>query len=168
MSHDLVKFYSVQREIFGLCHCCGEIFRLSDAKVYMKKKPTLDWMDKLEASEERLDRVESKIAEEQAAMRERAREKGRRQALRSARRVDPVFHPIRLNPDDAKLMLHPVDFLVFNGMKQGDIRNLVLLDRQVKSKEDKSLQRSIERTVDRQNYEFVTMQISEEGDVEYK
>ena len=133
----------------------------------MKKKPTPDWMDKFDASAERIDRAESKVMDEEAAVREKAREKGRRQALSAARKLDPVFHPNKSNPDDAKLMLHPVDFLIFNGMKQGDIRNLVLFDRQVKSKEEKSLQKSIEKTVARENYEFVTMQISEEGDVEY-
>ena len=48
MNSELIKFFSVQRQIFGVCSCCGDIFRLSDAKVYLKEKPQPDWMDKLQ------------------------------------------------------------------------------------------------------------------------
>ena len=61
MKSELIKFFSVQRQIFGVCSCCGDIFRLSDAKVYLKEKPQPDWMDKLQKSEERLDNQEEKI-----------------------------------------------------------------------------------------------------------
>ena len=65
-------------------------------------------------------------------------------------------------------MFHPVDFLIFNGMKNNEIKDLVLFDRKVKSKEQKNLQKSIENTVSKENYEFVTMQVSEDGEVDYK
>ena len=169
MSNELIKFFSIQRQIFGVCSCCGEIFRLSDANVYLKKKPTPDWMDKLDASEKRIDKAEDKVDHEEKEVRETAREKGRKQAEKAARKVDTIFHPNKFNPDDAKVMFHPVDFLIFNGMKnKNEIKNLVLFDREVKNKEQKALQKSIEKTVSKENYEFVTMQVSEEGDVEYK
>lgn len=44
MRADMIKFFAVQRQIFGVCTCCGELFRLSDANMYMKKKPMPDWM----------------------------------------------------------------------------------------------------------------------------
>ena len=169
MSNELIKFFSIQRQIFGLCTCCGDIFRLSDANLYLKKKPTPDWMDKYMASEMRIDRAEEKVDDEEAEVREIAREKGRKQAERAARKVDTIFHPNKFNPDDAKVMFHPVDFLIFNGMKEkNEIKNLVLFDREVKGKEAKALQKSIEKTITKQNYEFVTMQVSEYGEVEYK
>ena len=34
MGNDIVRFFAVQRSIFGLCPCCGELFRLSDSKVF--------------------------------------------------------------------------------------------------------------------------------------
>lgn len=169
MSNELIKFFSIQRQIFGVCNCCGEIFRLSDANVYLKKKPTPDWMDKLHASEKRIDKAEDKVDQQEKEVRETARKKGRKQAENAARKVDTIFHPNKFNPDDAKVMFHPVDFLIFNGMKnKNEIKNLVLFDREVKNKEQKALQKSIEKTVSKENYEFVTMQVSEDGDVEYK
>ena len=168
MNQELIKFFSIQRQIFGVCDCCGEIFRLSDANIYLKKKPTPDWMDKYEASEYRIDKLEKKIDEQEAEIREKAREIGRLEAKKAAQKVDPIFHPNKFNPDDAKVMFHPVDFLIFNGMKKNEIKNLVLFDRKVKSKENKALQKSIEKTISKENYEFITMQVSENGKVDYK
>lgn len=168
MNHELFKFFSIQRQIFGVCDCCGEIFRLSDSNIYLEKKPVPDWMDKYEASEERIDKQEEKVNDQEAEVREKAREKGRLEAKKAAQKVDPIFHPNKFNPDDAKVMFHPVDFLIFNGMKNNEIKDLVLFDREVKSKENKDLQKSIENTVSKENYEFVTMQVSEDGEVEYK
>ena len=80
MNKDLIRFFSIQRKIFGVCTCCGDIFRLSDAHVYVKEKPASDWMDKLHKSERSLDLQEDKISEEKEAVKEIAREKGRKQA----------------------------------------------------------------------------------------
>ena len=170
MNKDLIKFFAVQRQIFGLCTCCGEIFRLSDAHVYVKeKKPAPDWLDKFNASERRLDNLENKISDEEGEVREVAREKGRKEALKATRKIDTIFKPNRLQADDAKVMFHPVDFLVFDGMKvSNEIKKLVLLDREVKRKEDMKIQESIQKTVSDKNYEWVTMQIQEDGSIEYK
>lgn len=168
MNKDLIKFFAIQRQIFGVCTCCGDVFRLSDANVFIKQKPDPDWMDKLQKSEKRLDNQELKIDEEEGEMREVAREKGRRQAARTTKKIDNIFYPNKFNPDDAKVMFHPVDFLIFNGMKDKGVKNLVLFDREVKGREQKKLQRSIEKTVEKENYEWITMQVSEDGSIEYK
>ena len=168
MNKDLIKFFSIQRQIFGVCACCGDIFRLSDANVFIKEKPKADWMDKFAQSEARIDKQETKIDEEEAEIREIAREKGRAQALKAAKKIDTIFHPNKYNADDAKVMFHPVDFLIFNGMKENSVKNLVLFDREVKGKDEKKLQKSIEKTVEKENYEWITMQVSEDGSIEYK
>ena len=169
MNSELVKFFSIQRQIFGVCPCCQEIFRLSDCNVYLKKKPTRDWMDKLEAAELRIEKLENTISETKEQVREEARKKGRRSAARSARKVDKIFKPNNYNADDAKVLFHPVDFLIFNGMKARDeIQNLVLFDRKVKGKDAKALQRSIENSVNRERYEWITMHVDENGEVEYR
>ena len=169
MNSELIKFFSVQRQIFGVCSCCGNIFRLSDAKVYLKEKPKPDWMDKIQKSEERLDTQEEKINDEEAATREVAREKVRKAAMTSTKKIDTIFSPNNYNADDAKVMFHPVDFLIFNGMKEkNSIDNLVLFDREVRDAAQKALQKSLAKTVEKENYEWITMQVSEDGSVEYK
>ena len=163
MKNDIVKFFTIQRQIFGICPHSGQLFRLSDCKVYRKVKPTHDWMDKLESEETRLDGIEERIETKKDEMQEKAREKGRQEADKQVRKVDRVFSPRKLNPDDAKVLFHPIDYVVFNGMKNNEIKNLLLLDRQTKSADHRRLQSSIEKTIERGNFEWVTLRVEENG-----
>ncbi|HIA36407.1 MAG TPA: hypothetical protein EYN89_06615 [Flavobacteriales bacterium] len=169
MQADMIKFFSIQRQIFGVCTCCGEIFRLSDTQVYLKEKPADDWMDKLDASELRLEKQEDKLQEQKNEIQATAREKGRKQAMRSVKKVDKVFTPNKLNPDDAKVIFHPVDYVVFNGMKEKpELKNIIFLDRKVKDKGQKAIQKSVEKTISKENYEWITVHVAEDGKVEYR
>ncbi len=166
MKSELIKFFAIQRQIFGVCTCCGEIFRLSDANIYIKKKPVPDWMDKFEKSDARLDKFEEKINSEEDETKKIAQKKGYAAALKITKKIDTIFTPNEYNPDDVKVMFHPVDFVIFNGMKGEGITNLVLFDREVKERNQKTLQKSIEKTVSKENYEWITMHVSEDGRVE--
>ena len=166
MQSDMVKFFALQRQVFGICPCCGQFFRLSDCTVFLKRRPVTDWMDELEKKQLRIDRGYEKLAEIQHELREAAREKGRRLARKTIRKVDPIFTPRRLDPDDAKVLFHPVDYIVFDGMKNKKaIRRIVLLDREARNKQHRTLQRSIEKTLERENYEWATVQIGDDGSV---
>lgn len=165
MKNDIVKFFTLQRQIFGICPHSGQFFRLSDCKVYRKVRPTHDWMDKLDAEGARLDRVEEKIEAKREEVQEKAREQGRKAANKAVRKVDWLFAPRKLNPDDAKVLFHPIDYVVFDGMKEGEIGNLLLLDRKTCSADHRKLQNSIEKTIERGNLEWVTLRVEENGDI---
>jgi predicted Holliday junction resolvase-like endonuclease len=168
MKSDLVGFYRVQRNIFGICPHSGEIFRLSDCKVFLRTKPKRDWKDELDHESNRLGRMEERLDEREEHLREAARKKGRKQAFEMIKRIDPVFTPRNLNPDDAKVLFHPVDYVVFDGMKAASVKNLLLLDRSGTTGGRKALQQSIEKTVSTGNYEWVTISIDEDGRVHEK
>jgi predicted Holliday junction resolvase-like endonuclease len=164
----IVDFFSLHRQIFGVCPHpdCGVIFRLSDCHIYLKKKPPRDWMDALDRMDARLASLEEKLQEKEGEMREEAREKGRRLAQKVIRRIDPIFTPRSLNPDDAKVIFHPIDYVVFNGMKDGGpMKNIILLDREGTTADQRRLQRSIERTVSKRRFEWQTLRVQEDGTV---
>lgn len=164
MKADILKFFTVQRHIFGICPRSGHFFRLSDCRIFLKEKPALDWMEKLHLQGQKLDEAEIRLDTKEEELRERAREKGRRLARLAIRKIDPIFTPRKLNPDDAKVIFHPIDYIVFNGMKNAEtIKNIVLLDRQAKQANQRSVQRSIERVVERGNYEWLTLRVQESG-----
>jgi predicted Holliday junction resolvase-like endonuclease len=163
MKADLIAFYRIQRNIFGVCPRSGTIFRLSDCKVYLRTEPTRDWMDEIERESERLDRLEGRLDECEEGLREVARKKGRSLAMQAVRALDPVFSPRKLNPDDAKVLFHPVDYVVFKGMKSGLMKTIILLDRASASGERASLQRSVERAVETASYEWLTIRIGADG-----
>jgi len=168
MNNELIKFFSYQRQIFGVPTCCGELFRLSDCKVYRKEAPVSDWMEKLEKQNAALDRFEEKLDEKMGALREKAREAGRKQADKLIKKVDPVFAPLKLNPDDAKVVYHPVDFVVFNGMKAKELKNLVGLDAKEKPDDLKRVQEIVANTVEKKNYEWLTVNVGVDGKVVFK
>ena len=166
MKSDIIKFFALQRQIFSTCPKCNNLFRLSECKVYLKKKPVPDWMDKIDTEQQRLVRLEEKLEEKEEGLREKAREIGRREAQKAVKKVDKVFSPRRLNPDDAKVIFHPIDYIVFNGMKGAEsIKNIVLLDRELKKSDQRTVQRSIERVVERENYEWQTLRVKEDGKI---
>jgi predicted Holliday junction resolvase-like endonuclease len=103
---------------------------LSDCKIYKDERKSSDWLDKLGNEERKLDMLEAKIQEDLDFYKEVAREKGRKEANKKMKKVDKIFTPQKLNPDDAKVVFHPVDFVVFNGMKNGSsgeaLKNIIL------------------------------------------
>src|SRR3954463_14604787 len=97
MQKEVLSFYSSLRHIFGVCPCCGEIFRLSDCKLYQKKKPKTDWKEELDEEIQRLDTLEEKIVEKIEATKEAARILGRKNADKLVRKIDKIFLPLKLN-----------------------------------------------------------------------
>ena len=168
MKKELVGFYRVQRNIFGICPHSGEIFRLSDCKVFLRTKPKRDWKDELDHESDRLNGMKDRLDQKEEQLREPARKKGRIQALQMIKSLDPVFTPRNLNPDDAKVLFHPVDYVVFNGMKAASMKNLLLLDRSGTTGDRRALQKSIEKAVSTGSYEWVTISIDDDGKVHEK
>jgi predicted Holliday junction resolvase-like endonuclease len=164
MKSDIVRFFGLQRQIFGICPNCGDFFRLSDCKIFIRKRPAPDWMDKITLQENRLTELEEKLEEKKGELQEKARGKGRRLAQKAIKKIDPVFAPRKLNADDAKVIFHPIDYIVFKGMKDNDsIKGILLLDRQAKDGNHRAIQRSIEKVVEHENYEWQTLRVQEDG-----
>lgn len=141
---------------------------MSDCKVYQEAKAPTDWLDKLEKDERRIDLEEERLTEALEELKQAAREKGRNTANRMVKQVDKVFHPQRLNPDDAKVIFHPVDYVVFNGMKDNKtegLKNILLLDGEKRSTEGKKIQKSIMKAVDKGNYEWITLRVENDGGI---
>ncbi|MGH9616650.1 MAG: Holliday junction resolvase-like protein, partial [Acidobacteriaceae bacterium] len=90
---------------------------------------------------------------------------GRIHALSAVKKLDPVFGPRKLNPQDAKVLFHPVDYVIFKGMKPGPTERILFLDRNGLSKDRLALQRSIGRAVDKGNYEWLTIRVNADGKI---
>lgn len=165
MIEDQLEFYNSLRTHFCQCSNCKNIYRLTDSPIFKDVRPKLDWMEKLDREigvlEEREARLKAKI--QQARI--NATIEGRKAANEHIAQFDTIFKPLDLNPDDAKVQFHPIDYIVFNGMNDPcdqRIRNLVLLDR----KENTSpTQSSIASCIHEEKYGFLTIKIREDGTV---
>lgn len=163
-NNDLIKYFQIQRQIYGVCPNTGNVFRLSDCQLYVKSKPVPDWMQKIEASQARIDNAASKLDLREEAIRENAREAGRKEAGKIIRKIDKIFHPLKLNPDESKVIFHPVDYIVFNGMKSSHLKNLVFLDKS-RGGHDRRLQQSIKKVVEKGSYEWITLRVTDNGSI---
>ncbi|MFA6365489.1 MAG: Holliday junction resolvase-like protein [Candidatus Paceibacterota bacterium] len=162
INKDIIEYLDLQRQIFGTCPNSGSIFRLSDCRIYTKK-PEYDWLQKIENKQYQIDLAQEKLNRKEEKLRDAAHEAGRKEANKVVRKIDKVFNPLKLNPDDAKVIFHPIDYIVFNGMKAGKLKNVLLIDKKDRSGVDKQLQKSIERAVEREKYEWITLRVSEGG-----
>lgn len=169
MEKEIITFYSALRQIFGVCNTCEEIFRLSDCKLYQKSKSETDWKESLDKEILRLDKLEQKLLEKIEESKIAAREFGRKEADKQIKNIDTIFSPNKLNPNDAKVIFHPVDFLVFNGMNNsnGDatIKNLIFLDKNDKTGENAIVQKSIQKAIEKESYEWLTLRVEENGKI---
>ena len=167
MKPDIARFFTLQRRIFGICPKCGNFFRLSDCRIFLKRKPALDWMDQIDLENGKLADIEQRLEDEEEQLREKEREKGRRRAQQAIKKIDPIFAPRKLEPDDAKVIFHPIDFVVFNGMNTAkSIKNIVMLDRYATQLSHRKIQKSVEKAIDRERYEWQTLRVDKEGNIE--
>ena len=79
-----------------------------------------------------------------------------------------LFAPLKLNPDDAKVVFHPIDFLVFNGLKAKELKNLLILDSDNKPTDLKRIQDSVINVIEKGNYEWLTMNVEIGGKITMK
>lgn len=173
MKREILDFLLIGRSIFGVCPRSGELFRLSDCRVYIKNPVKPDWLDSIEKAERLLECAEERLEGREEKLRSKARELGRKLANKIIKKIDCVFKPFKLNPDDSKVIFHPVDYIVFNGMNshvekfevKGSIKNITFLDRKAKGVSRLMLQKSIEQTIEKGNYEWQTLRILDNGQI---
>jgi predicted Holliday junction resolvase-like endonuclease len=168
LQKEIFEFYSALRDIFIFCPACEQPHRLSDCKLFQKTKPAADWKDKLDSDMTLLDRAEMALLEKIELAKEASRHLGRKAADKAIRKIDPIFAPLKLNCNDSKVIFHPVDFIVFHGMNDRDnceVTEIVLLDKAKKSGEALVIQKSIEKVVQKGQYEWMTLRVEESGQI---
>ncbi len=154
-----VKFFQQLRKTFVTCPCCGQVYRLSDSNIFSGTVPKKDWLSRLEEERIRIAKREEKLKSTIAKLKNEAKERGRNTAVEQVQNIDKVFAPLQLRAIDCKNICDPVDFIVFNGMHAGKVKNLVLLDRYKSGR----LQQSIREAVEQEKYSWKTIRIGTDG-----
>lgn len=150
-------------QILVICPCCGEISRVSDIRLHAKNKYLRTPMDAIEAERARIERANDRLEEQEKALREQARVLGRQRAKERLQEIDPVFSGSGLDPQDVKVIFDPVDYIVFDGMAQKDIRRVLLLASAPQDRETERVYASLEKTIKNGNIDFKTLQVADDG-----
>ena len=158
------------RRILCICPCCKGIVRVSDLHLKTKDKVAKTWLDDFEGKELKLLEKEQKFEEVEQKLREKAREEGRKQAEKAIETVlSPEFKSLRLDPFDVKPLLHPVDFLVFEGMnKEEVVDSVVLMSRRTTSPSLEKVRSQIGDLVSNKKYEWRVIRVLEDGNLKFE
>ena len=155
-----------QRHIFGICPHCQDLVRLVDVKVSYQTQYRRDWLDMLQDKQGNWEEKISDLEEEEKELRKKAIDKATRTTLpRLLQKVVPTFARTHLNPREVKTILHPINFVAFDGMNAGRVKDVVLMDPKTTDKTRKQVQQSIADAIKSDAVEWKSVRIGESGDV---
>src|SRR6185437_10127932 len=111
---ELASVFTAMGRIIALCPSCEELFYLSEAHPYLAGKQPKSILDRLRSQVRKLDEIEEQLCEVEDEMRRRAAEKGRRATKASLKRIDPAFSGCGYDPQDVKVIFHPIGYVLFH------------------------------------------------------
>ena len=152
-----------------MCPKCNNIMHLSELHLRAKGKAPKTWLDTYNSKVEAIERKEEKFEDQESSIREKARERGRARVPQLIRKsMDERFAKLKYDPYDIKALLHPIDFVVFNGMNKDKMKDVVLMSRKTSNKNLLPLHKGIARAVEDKAYDWKVVRVSEDGTVEYE
>lgn len=165
----IVNLFQFFRSILVICPCCGDLMRLGDLTLKYKGKAAKTWLDTYEGKVKGLEKKEMQFEEREQELREAAIERGRKQVPSIIHKsLSSEFRSFRYNPYDIKALLHPVDFIVFNGMTDNaSVSDVVFLSKKAGNPELNKVRKSIESTVEKGNYSWQVARVDIDGKIEF-
>lgn len=169
MTDSFLETFQQFKTILCICPKCNALSRLSDLQLRSKEKAPRTWLDDYDLTTQKLQEKEDKFEEEESEIRKIAAERGRAQVPEIVRRsMDAQFAKLKYDPYDIKPLLHPVEFVIFDGMNKGELNNITLLSRISTNPNLQNLQKAVEKVVDGKLYDWKVVRVSLDGDVEFE
>lgn len=158
------------RRILCVCPCCGDIVRVSDLRLKTKGPDVGTWLDDFEMRSLKLSKEEDLFGEKETELREKAREKGRKEAEKAFyKAICPSLKALKLDPYDVKPILHPVDFVVFNGMnKEESISDIIFLSKPYDCDSLNSIRCGVKEAVMKNRYDWQVARIDTDGKIAFE
>jgi len=164
------KEFQQFRRILCICPICGDLVRVSDLRLKTKGPAVRTWLDDHEMEELKLSKKERLFEEKEENLREKAHEKGRKEAEKAFNRaICSSLKALKLDPFDVKPILHPIDFVVFKGMtKEESISDIILLSKPYDCPSLNLIRRDIKIAVSKNRYDWQVARIDEKGNIEFE
>ena len=170
--NDLLHAISAMQEVLAICPCCGEIFRLVEARISLPQHPpkTCDYLEltalerKLTARQDRIDSAEERFEESLEKQRDACAQLGRNEAKKRLRLIDPTFSAKNIDPQDVKVLFDPVEYVIFHGLNSfGDLRSVEFISRRPTNKRQSTITESIDEAVRKRNLSFEALYLRDDG-----
>jgi predicted Holliday junction resolvase-like endonuclease len=164
---ELLGIFQSFRRILCVCPCCGEMMRLSDLHLKYFGRAPKTWLDTYDHKLLAFERKERLFEEKEKEMREKSIERGRKKVPQLIRKcLCPEFKRLKYDPYDIKAIMHPVDFIVFDGLNQGEgLKSITFLSRKAPNQEQGMILGSMRKTVSKKNYDWKVARITMDGKV---
>ena len=175
MADSFVDIFQQLKTILCLCPNCSSLLRVSQLHLHSTAPSPRTWLDdhddqmqKLQNKSDRVTTKEDKLYSQEKEMRKKSAERGRKMVVNTVlKSMDDYFSKKKYNPYDIKPIIHPVDFVIFNGDHDKQINEVVFLSKKSNNPNLAALQKSIDECVEKKNYDFKTAKISNEGKVTF-
>jgi predicted Holliday junction resolvase-like endonuclease len=166
---ELIDAFQSFRKILCICPCCGEIVRVSDLHLQYKGKAAKTWLDNYELDVISLNGKEEEFDEKESELREKSIERGRNKVPILVRNcLCSDFRTLKYDPYDMKAVMHPVDFVVFDGLNEGEeVRNVTFLTRTPNSIMRPVIE-SLKSTVKKGSYDWKVARVTTAGKVDFE
>jgi len=144
--------------------------RLSDLHLKYSGKAPKTWLDEHELDVVSLEKREQLFEEEEKKIREKSIERGRKKVpLMVKQCLCPEFGKLEYDPYDIKAVMDPVDFVVFDGLNEGEeIRSVTFLSRARSTSDQNTVIETIKRTVSKGKYDWRVARIATNGKVDFE
>lgn len=159
---NVVALFQEVKRIYGICPCCGEVFRFSEATLSEARPPKTPF-DRIEAQRERFNQEVGDYDESELEVRRAAAREGRGEAQRRLRKLAGCFTRVMIDPHDVKVLFDPVRYVAFDGLREARPKRIVFIDEA--SAERDGCQASIVKTIAAGNIEWITLRIGDDGRV---
>ena len=171
----LLKTFQQFQSVFCVCPHCSSLLRFSDLRnLRTTGHGPKTWLDdyelldkKIQRKDELLSVKEDKLYSKEEEMREKSREKGRKKVITTVLKSMQNMILKKYNPYDIKPILHPVDFVIYNGNRNKQITDVIFLSKKSENSDLRQLQESIHSCVKNKNYDFREAKVSNNGKIEY-
>ena len=162
MIDDILSIFTNFKNILCVCPECNNISRLSQLHLYSAKKTARTWLDDYEDRIRSFREIESEHDSKANEIREQAVQRGRDQVPNLVNTsLSETITKLKYDPYDIKPINHPIDYVVYDGMNNNSINNVVFLHE--KNMHLTKLHQSIENTVKNKQYDWKVARISKEG-----
>jgi predicted Holliday junction resolvase-like endonuclease len=151
-----------------MCPHCGDILRLSDLQLRFDGECSKTWLDHYEGQERRFQAKLQEFDEMETSLRDQATNRGRMKVPSTIRKsMSSEFIKLRFDPYDIKSILHPVDFIVFNGMNNNSkLEDIIFLSRKTENIQLIKLRKSIEKIIDNYRYDWQVLRVDTHGRID--
>jgi predicted Holliday junction resolvase-like endonuclease len=155
------------RKILCVCPCCGDIVRVSDLKLRTKGPSVKTWLDEYQTKLRLLEKQEERFEEKADEIRAKSQELGRKESQKITRKAMPqIFKTLKIDPQDVKPILNPVEYVVFKGMNQKkEIDRILLLAKKTKNPQLSAGHKQIQQVIKKENYSWQVARIDEKGKI---